>query len=53
MFEKSFENSEKNFMEMIFNARKKRNDHLRLIKTINKKHRKSKQTLLQKNSMQS
>eukprot|EP00347_Sterkiella_histriomuscorum_P004721 403359363 len=49
MFEKSFENSEKNFMEMIFNARKRRNAHLRLIKTQNKKYKKKKKyQILQK-----
>eukprot|EP00347_Sterkiella_histriomuscorum_P022619 403337800 len=37
MFEKLFHNQEKNFMAMIFNARRKRNHHLRLIQVANKK----------------
>eukprot|EP00347_Sterkiella_histriomuscorum_P013255 403365416 len=54
MFEKLFENQEKNFMEMIFNARKKRNHHLRLIQTANRKYRwlQKKRTNLYKNSSQ-
>eukprot|EP00347_Sterkiella_histriomuscorum_P013799 403363320 len=54
MFEKIFENQEKNFMEMIFNARKKRNHHLRLIQTANRKYRwlQKKRTNLYKNSSQ-
>eukprot|EP00347_Sterkiella_histriomuscorum_P023172 403335679 len=42
MFERTFENQEKNFMEMIFDARKKRNQHLRLIQQANRIAKKQK-----------
>lgn len=42
LFEKSFENQERNFMEMIFNGRKKRTLHLKLIREANKKAKKMK-----------
>lgn len=44
MFEKSFENQERNFMEMIFNARTKRNNHLKFIHLANKKAKKEKKS---------
>jgi hypothetical protein len=42
LFEKSFENQEKNLFEMIFTARRKRDLHLKLISAANRKARRDK-----------